>query len=332
MNFSYKLLTSCVLAVSTGLLPLGQASAQGAQSAIVNLEGGGVQHVQSGLQCPATLAYFQYDSSKVVSEATSDILCEYNGRARGQQLTYYIIKPIEGVDEQDLAIRLARGFIADDASLELDNDASRECQVGVGTAMLKLGQVSGEGVAPPCIVLKRAERAQLVTTWTREDWGVIAIISGPDTRITNAAAAVFALSHEGAGQTANQSTPESAPPAERQGVGKADVDDFCQQERTQPTRGMQFNDKPVSPKVSAMRPGRYSYPDNGALLYYPDGSYLVRLPDTRKGIFGTDGDDMIMASGIVAGCFVEQLSEIFERNELDIDRFEAEGYYAATPN
>lgn len=95
---------------------------------------------------------------------------------------------------------------------------------------------------------------------------------------------------------------------------------------------MQFNGKSVSPKVSAMRPGRYNYPDNGVLLYFPDRSYLVRLPNTRKGIFGTDGDDMIMSGGIVAGCFVEQLSEIFELNELDINRFEVDRYFTDAPN
>lgn len=322
MSISFKLLASCVLTVSIGLLPLGQAGAQGTQDAIVNLEGGGIQHVKSGLQCPAALSSFQYESSKIVSEATSDIVCEYKDDSREQQLSYYFITPIEGVDEQDLATRLARGMIAEDATLELDKEASRECQIGVGTAMLKLGMVSGEAAAPPCIVLTRPERAKLVTTWLREDWSVIAIMSGPDTRITNAVTAVFALSHEESGQTVAAPKPQSAPPAERQGVSKADVDKFCQQERTQPIRGMQFNGKPVSPKVSAMQPGRYNYPDNGALLYFPDRSYLIRLPETRNGIYGTDGDDMLMAGGILAGCFVEQLSEIFELNGLDIDRFE----------
>lgn len=195
--------------VSAGLLPFGKVAAQGAT---VNLEGGGVQHVKSGLQCPATLAYFQYDSSKTVSAATSDIVCEYRGDSRGQQLSYYILKPIEGITEQELTIRLARGMIAEDAELKLNNEASRECQLGVGTAMLKLGKITEDDFAPPCVVLTRLERAKLVTSWTREDWGVIAVISGPDTRITNGAAAVAALAHEESGQVATQPKPQSAPP------------------------------------------------------------------------------------------------------------------------
>ena len=325
MNKTRRMLATCIFALSTAVTAYAQSPSPVVNSAIVPLEGGGVQHVKSGLQCPAALASFKYTGSRIASEATGDIVCEYNNESRRQQLSYFIITPIEGLAPKDLALRFARNMISEDEALDLDAEASRECQLGVGTAMLKLGTVQGDALAPQCVVLTRPERTKLVSIWDRDAVNIIALMSGPDTRLTNAVTAVFALSHQDSGQSPAQ--PKPTPP-KRQGFSKEDLDKFCAEKRTQPTKGMQFNGKPVSPRVSAMRPGRYAYPDNGALLYFPDRSYIVRLPDTRKGIFGTDGDDVAMAGGIVAGCFVEQLSEIFQLNELDIDRFESEGYFA----
>jgi len=325
MDNARRILATCIFAVSTAVTAYAQLPNPAPGTAIVPLEGGGVQHVESGLQCPAALASFQYTGSRIVSEASGDIICEYNNESGLQQLSYFIIPPIEGLTNKDLAVRFARNMISEDEALELNSEASRECQQGVGTAMLQLGTVQGDALAPQCIVLTRPERTKLVSIWERDGVNIIALMSGPDTRLTNAVTAVFALSHQDSGQSPAE--PKPAPPT-RQGFGKQDLDKFCAEERTEPTKGMQFNGKPVSPSVYAMRPGRYAYPNNGALLYFTDRSYIVRLPDTRKGIFGTDGDDIAMAGGIVAGCFVEQLSEVFELNELDITRFESEGYFA----
>ena len=147
-------------------------------------------------------------------------------------------------------------------------------------------------------------------------------MSGPDAQIRNATTAVVAGSLQPSGQSPVQAKPSPPEPSERQGVSKDDVDAFCNKPRTAPKKGVRFDGKPASPEVLAMKPGRYAYPANGALLYFPDQTYLIRLPDTRKGIFGTDGDDMLMSGGILAGCFAEQLPEIFEKNELDFGAFE----------
>jgi len=325
MGTIHRTLAAFAFALSSTAIAHGQSSVQHTVGATEHLDGGGVQHVKTGLQCPATLANFTYDSMAVLSEENADIVCEYKDQVQNQQLSYLIISPPDGMTVQDLTINFGESVIKGDPNIKYDEVISEDCQVGISRA---ISNVRGQALAPPCLVMTRPERTKLVAAWERDGRYIATVISGPDKDVAyTTVSAVIALSHQDSGQSPVQPVPRPAPAAQGQSVSKENIDGFCTQARTQPTKGVQFNGKSVSRDVLAMRPGRYSYPENGALLYYPDQTFLIRLPDTRKGIFGTDGDDMIMSGGVVGGCFVEQLSEIFERNELAFEAFTAEHLY-----
>ncbi|MEL7359215.1 MAG: hypothetical protein AAFN40_21995 [Cyanobacteria bacterium J06560_6] len=110
---------------------------------------------------------------------------------------------------------------------------------------------------------------------------------------------------------------------QQQGYGKDDINEFCISDRvTAPEPGMQFDGVEASEAVLAMVPGQYDYPEGGAMLFFPDGQFLLKLPEDGRGtIYGTDGSDLLAGGGIVGGCFVEQLSEAIANNSLTIDAF-----------
>lgn len=311
-------------AASLGAAALAQPAGGGAAIS-APLPGGGVQHLASGLDCPASLGGLTYQSSDRIAADRTDIACEYGDVARAQALSYLVFAAPTGRETEHVVYGFAQNMMENDTALELNMTTSRECQRGLAGAMTQLGQSSDGADGPACVVLTKDKFATLVTVWERDSYFVMARVSGLDTRITNAVTAAYAMSYQTGGQSASSSAsqPAAAPPAsERKGVGKAEVDTFCAQSTTTTRAGMQFNGKLASPDVMRMAAGRYNYPDNGALLYFPDKSYLIRLPETRDGIYGTDGDDMMMSGGMLAGCSTEQLSEVIERNGLVFENFE----------
>ncbi len=104
---------------------------------------------------------------------------------------------------------------------------------------------------------------------------------------------------------------------------KADVDKMCDRptETPVPEAGYQYDGQKASDKILQMASGKYAYPNGGAMLVWPDARYLIKLPSTRKGVFGTDGDDLLASGGIVGGCSREQLSEAIRKNELRVENF-----------
>ena len=110
--------------------------------------------------------------------------------------------------------------------------------------------------------------------------------------------------------------------ASERGFGKSDIDRFCAKSGHQPVAGQQFDGRSADVEVMRLQPGKYSYPDQGALLLFPDGHYLLQLPRNRDGIHGTAGDDLLASGGIVGGCSKEQLSEAVQKNRLQPSSFE----------
>lgn len=108
-----------------------------------------------------------------------------------------------------------------------------------------------------------------------------------------------------------------------QGYGKDDINEMCLSDNvTTPETGMHFDGSEASAAVLALAPGRYDYPDQGAMLFYPDGQFLLKLPeDGRSNTYGTDGSDLLAQGGIIGGCFAEQLSEAIANNSLEVDAF-----------
>ena len=106
---------------------------------------------------------------------------------------------------------------------------------------------------------------------------------------------------------------------EGKGVGFDDINNMCIKVTNKPESGLQHDGEKANLAVLQMTPGMYSYPNEGALLLFTNDNYLLKLPksDKPRTIFGTDGDDMLLRSGIVGGCYKEQLSEALQRNELD---------------
>ena len=107
-----------------------------------------------------------------------------------------------------------------------------------------------------------------------------------------------------------------------QGYGKSDIDRFCDTAVSETEQGVQFNGKKADETVLEMTSGRYSYPGGGALLLFGNDRYLIKLPNGYNGIYGTDGDDLLAAGGIVGGCSKEQLSEAVQNNDLEPDEFD----------
>ena len=117
---------------------------------------------------------------------------------------------------------------------------------------------------------------------------------------------------------ANAQAPAQKPKAPKS-WGKADIDNMCNKpsKTPVPAAGWQYDGNKASSAVMNMSFGKYTYPNGGMMLVWPDERYLIKLPSTRKGIFGTDGDDLLASGGLVGGCSLEQLSEAIARNDLD---------------
>jgi len=105
--------------------------------------------------------------------------------------------------------------------------------------------------------------------------------------------------------------------------GKPDIDSMCDRptDTPRPKPGYQYDGDKASEAVMTIAPGMYSYPLGGAMLVWSDNRYLIKLPSSRKGIFGTDGDDLLAKGGLVGGCSLEQLSEAISRNDLTFGDF-----------
>jgi len=103
--------------------------------------------------------------------------------------------------------------------------------------------------------------------------------------------------------------------ASAKGFGKKDIIEFCSDKKS-PILGKQFNGERANSSVLKMVAGKYSYPNGGAMLLFTNNYYIVKLPNTRDGIHGTSGDDLIASGGILGGCSKEQLSEVMRENGL----------------
>ena len=103
--------------------------------------------------------------------------------------------------------------------------------------------------------------------------------------------------------------------ASAKGFGKKDIIEFCSDKKS-PILGKQFNGERANSSVLKMVAGKYSYPNGGAMLLFTNNYYIVKLPNTRDGIHGTSGDDLIASGGILGGCSKEQLSEVIRENGL----------------
>jgi len=97
------------------------------------------------------------------------------------------------------------------------------------------------------------------------------------------------------------------------------IAEFCATSENKPQPGMQFDGKAASPTVLELAAGIYVYPDEGVLIITEEKHYFLQLPTTRQGIYGTDGDDYIIGSGVVAGCSAEQLSEAIANNSISTE-------------
>jgi len=103
----------------------------------------------------------------------------------------------------------------------------------------------------------------------------------------------------------------------KKGFGKEDIDKFCA-DTSKAKPGMQFDGKKASKAILNLKPGKYSYANNGMLLLFANNHYLLLLTKDRDGIHGTDGDDLLASGGIVGGCSKEQLSEAVQNNKTPI--------------
>ena len=104
------------------------------------------------------------------------------------------------------------------------------------------------------------------------------------------------------------------------GFGKDDIAKFCSDKKS-PITGKQFNGESANTSVLKLVAGKYSYPNGGAMLLFANNNYIVKLPNNRDGIHGTDGDDLIASGGILGGCSKEQLSEVVAENGLSAGLF-----------
>ncbi|PZD73967.1 hypothetical protein C1752_01531 [Acaryochloris thomasi RCC1774] len=107
--------------------------------------------------------------------------------------------------------------------------------------------------------------------------------------------------------------------SKQRSVGKLDVDDFCAKSTNKPKPGFQFDGKRAATAIMQLAPGKYEYPNAGALLLFSSKHYLIKLPTDSKGIYGTDGDDILFGGGIVGGCSSEQLSEAISNNKMSVN-------------
>lgn len=131
-----------------------------------------------------------------------------------------------------------------------------------------------------------------------------------------AASASFAQADSG-GETSSESAAVSP---DFMGAINA-IDEFCEGRENLPQPGIQFDGQAASPAVLDLAQGIYTYPNQGILISVL-GRYVLQLPTDRQGIYGTDGDDYIVGSGVVAGCSAEQLSEAIANNNLILDDFQ----------
>lgn len=102
---------------------------------------------------------------------------------------------------------------------------------------------------------------------------------------------------------------------------KSDIDRICANSRHSPTHGIQFDGQRANVAVMRLRPGKYGYLGQGALLLFANDHYLLKLPRNRNGIHGTNGDDLLAGGGIIGGCSKEQLSEAIQNNALQVSSF-----------
>ena len=132
------------------------------------------------------------------------------------------------------------------------------------------------------------------------------------------------------GDSANTSSGNSAVPADVVAAVEA-INEFCNERENRPQPGMQFDGKAASSEVLSLTQGIYTYPNDGLLVFIA-GQYILQLPTTRQGIYGTDGDDYITGSGVVAGCSAEQLSEAIANNNISLSSLQlVRSYESDTP-
>jgi len=113
--------------------------------------------------------------------------------------------------------------------------------------------------------------------------------------------------------------------------GKEGIDRFCEEPgRSVPQPGTHFDGEQASPEVMALATGRYEYGDGGLLLFFENKHFLLklsRLPQGGGPIYGTDGDDLLDAAGMVGGCSPEQLSEALLNNGVSVGSLELVALY-----
>ena len=63
--------------------------------------------------------------------------------------------------------------------------------------------------------------------------------------------------------------------------------------------GIQFNGVAVPAEVMKFSPGSYHYPDKGALLFFLNEHFLLKLPDATNQINATDAPDYIYLTGLI---------------------------------
>lgn len=108
-----------------------------------------------------------------------------------------------------------------------------------------------------------------------------------------------------------------------------EVSDFCTESGERPQPGIQFDGAAASSAVMAMEPGEYDYLEEGILLLFPDGEFILKFPEARDDVGLTDGPDLYNRVAMI-GCSAEQLSEAIAKNELSIDSFELTKPYNST--
>lgn len=108
-----------------------------------------------------------------------------------------------------------------------------------------------------------------------------------------------------------------------------EVAEFCTEKGERPQRGIQFDGASASARVMAMESGEYDYLEEGRLLLFPSGEFLLKFPEARAEVGLTDGPDFYNSVGII-GCSAEQLSEAIAKNALSIDLFRLTRTYSRT--
>ncbi len=103
-----------------------------------------------------------------------------------------------------------------------------------------------------------------------------------------------------------------------QKINEKRIQEFCEaKERAYPgEEGVQFNGEKAHSWVMGLEEGQYNINQKAQVILFKDNYYLVVLSKSIENRQGSDGDDLIFGSNVLAGCSLEQLSEVLKNNSV----------------